>query len=91
MGLRLAFFLSCRRTSTKAKPGIWFSGLGLAAIAAAAQSCSKEETHCKAAAQIPFTGLPGTPNERTFIAIKPDGVQRGLIGGSASAHLAIRH
>ena len=25
------------------------------------------------------TGLPGTNTERTFIAIKPDGVQRGLI------------
>lgn len=29
---------------------------------------------------VPFTGLPGTLNERTFIAIKPDGVQRGLVG-----------
>jgi len=28
----------------------------------------------------PFTGAAGTKNERTFIAIKPDGVQRGLIG-----------
>jgi len=29
---------------------------------------------------VPFYGLPGTNYERTFIAIKPDGVQRGLIG-----------
>ncbi len=29
---------------------------------------------------IPHAGLPGTNFERTFIAIKPDGVQRGLIG-----------
>ncbi|EFA77761.1 nucleoside diphosphate kinase [Heterostelium album PN500] len=28
----------------------------------------------------PFQGVPGTKNERTFIAIKPDGTARGLIG-----------
>ncbi|RHY33492.1 hypothetical protein DYB32_001598 [Aphanomyces invadans] len=27
----------------------------------------------------PYTGIPGTKNERTFIAIKPDGVERALI------------
>jgi len=32
-----------------------------------------------AAEQVPLTGTPGTRNERTFIAIKPDGVERGLI------------
>ena len=30
--------------------------------------------------KVPLTGLPGTKFERTFIAFKPDGVQRGLIG-----------
>jgi len=29
---------------------------------------------------IPPEGLPGTKNERSFIALKPDAVQRGLIG-----------
>jgi len=29
---------------------------------------------------VPTAGLPGTNFERTFIAIKPDGVQRGLVG-----------
>ncbi|KAG1710251.1 Nucleoside diphosphate kinase B [Phytophthora capsici] len=35
----------------------------------------------KAAAKptTPLAGVPGTSKERTFIAIKPDGVQRGLI------------
>jgi nucleoside-diphosphate kinase len=28
---------------------------------------------------IPFTGVPGSPHERTFVAIKPDGVQRGIV------------
>lgn len=27
----------------------------------------------------PYTGIPGTKHERTFIAIKPDGCHRGLI------------
>lgn len=29
---------------------------------------------------LPAWGIPGTPHERTFVAIKPDGVQRGLLG-----------
>jgi len=31
-------------------------------------------------ASIPPEGIPGTKNERSFIAIKPDGVNRRLIG-----------
>ncbi|EGC29573.1 hypothetical protein DICPUDRAFT_93125 [Dictyostelium purpureum] len=30
--------------------------------------------------KVPFTGLPGTNYERTFIAIKPDGTERRLVG-----------
>merc|ERR1711916_11541 len=30
--------------------------------------------------KLPVEGIPGTKQERTFIAIKPDGVQRGLVG-----------
>ena len=30
--------------------------------------------------EMPPAGIPGTRFERTFIAIKPDGVQRGLVG-----------
>jgi len=33
-----------------------------------------------APATLPPHGVAGTKNERTFIAIKPDGVQRGLVG-----------
>ena len=29
---------------------------------------------------LPVYGVPGTNQERTFLAVKPDGVQRGLIG-----------
>jgi len=34
----------------------------------------------EAESKVPIHGVPGTSQERTFIAIKPDGVQRGLIG-----------
>jgi len=34
----------------------------------------------EAAEKVPYTGQPGTRFERTFIAIKPDGVHRGLVG-----------
>lgn len=30
--------------------------------------------------KLPVQGIPGTNQERTFLAVKPDGVQRGLIG-----------
>jgi len=30
--------------------------------------------------KVPLTGIPGSRFERTFIAIKPDGVQRGIVG-----------
>jgi len=33
-----------------------------------------------AAEKTPIYGVPGTKEERTFIAVKPDGVQRGLVG-----------
>eukprot|EP00004_Rigifila_ramosa_P022436 TRINITY_DN611_c0_g1_i1.p2 TRINITY_DN611_c0_g1~~TRINITY_DN611_c0_g1_i1.p2 ORF type:complete len:214 (+),score=57.24 TRINITY_DN611_c0_g1_i1:42-644(+) len=33
-----------------------------------------------AAPATPIHGVPGTNKERTFIAVKPDGVQRGLVG-----------
>lgn len=29
---------------------------------------------------LPVQGAPGTNQERTFLAVKPDGVQRGLVG-----------
>lgn len=29
---------------------------------------------------IPMEGIPGTKHERTFLAVKPDGVQRAIVG-----------
>ncbi|KAG5180103.1 nucleoside diphosphate kinase B [Tribonema minus] len=51
------------------------TGLAAAAVIAAA-AAQQERAECAA---FPYTGVAGTGNERSFIAIKPDGVQRGLI------------
>jgi len=40
----------------------------------------QRSSHLLKAAETPIFGLPGTNQERTFIAVKPDGVHRGLIG-----------
>ncbi len=32
------------------------------------------------ATKVPYQGIPGTKHERTFLMIKPDGVQRQLVG-----------
>eukprot|EP00808_Paulinella_micropora_P015931 g80328.t1 len=38
------------------------------------------KAECTGAPKIPKVGIPGTNNERTFIAVKPDGVNRGIVG-----------
>ena len=51
---------------------------GLAvATTAAAMFNNNSPASCEA---LPVWGKPGTNQERTFLAVKPDGVQRGLIG-----------
>jgi len=37
-------------------------------------------TTAHAVENVPLAGIPGTKNERTFIAVKPDGVQRAIVG-----------
>ena len=48
----------------------------IAALAAAA-AVPDGTALCEA---LPVHGKPGTNQERTFLAVKPDGVQRGLVG-----------
>eukprot|EP01113_Clastostelium_recurvatum_P008454 TRINITY_DN139_c0_g1_i1.p1 TRINITY_DN139_c0_g1~~TRINITY_DN139_c0_g1_i1.p1 ORF type:complete len:228 (-),score=83.19 TRINITY_DN139_c0_g1_i1:91-774(-) len=56
-------------------------GTGLAfATLAASKFSSSQSFIAQCADKVPLQGLPGTKNERTFIAVKPDGTQRGLIG-----------
>jgi nucleoside-diphosphate kinase len=75
-------FAGVRRSSTNVAPipldngrALYYLGAGLVgALSAWGLMNSQSE-----AATVPHTGIPGTNRERTFIAIKPDGVQRGLI------------
>ncbi|GMF28521.1 unnamed protein product [Phytophthora lilii] len=50
---------------------------GVTAFALAAAPVTENKAAAKPTT--PLAGVPGTAKERTFIAIKPDGVQRGLI------------
>lgn len=61
---------------TSAKP---VAAAAVVASAALALAMTAQPAQSKAAPAVPHTGVPGTKHERTFIAIKPDGVQRGLI------------
>jgi nucleoside-diphosphate kinase len=54
------------------------SGVAAAtSLAAAIAIANNQEVSCD---KLPVYGVPGTNQERTFLAVKPDGVQRGLIG-----------
>ncbi|KAJ1829495.1 nucleoside diphosphate kinase Ndk1 [Coemansia sp. RSA 2599] len=60
------------------------SRFGVAATAAAAVTLGytmykQEKPAVFADSAVPLHGVPGTSKERTFIAVKPDGVQRGLV------------
>ncbi|KAL7438554.1 hypothetical protein ACHAXH_006259 [Discostella pseudostelligera] len=55
----------------------------IAFVGATAMMAYQNDNSNKFAVQcdvIPVQGVPGTNRERTFLAVKPDGVQRGLIG-----------
>ena len=51
--------------------------LGTTAAATAAAYSFDGAVMCD---KVPVYGVPGTNRERTFLAVKPDGVQRGLVG-----------
>jgi len=69
--VRLVTRTAVRNTRSKKLLGAAI-GLGLAGLALTSVAAAQEE--------VPYFGQPGTVNERTFIAVKPDGVQRGLVG-----------
>ena len=66
------------RTLAIAQQPVRTSSYWAAGAAIAAGLFTVSLAHSQKALQ-PYTGIPGTAQERTFIAIKPDGVQRGLI------------
>jgi nucleoside-diphosphate kinase len=59
-----------------AAPRLASSSLPLA-LASAVTLAGLYKSQCEA---LPVHGKPGTNYERTFLAVKPDGVQRGLVG-----------
>jgi len=61
-------------------PNMSWAVTGLAfvgTVAVASGSPLNSVANCDA---LPVFGAPGTNQERTFLAVKPDGVQRGLVG-----------
>lgn len=55
-----------------------FTAAGAAVLAAAPVTAATAAAPIPAV--IPAAGIPKTQRERTYIMIKPDGVQRGLVG-----------
>jgi nucleoside-diphosphate kinase len=80
-------FLRCNRQSfaagvvAAAPAASKLQGFALLAASSAvvAYQYARKPTHVHCSA-LPVQGVPGTNLERTFLAVKPDGVQRGLIG-----------
>lgn len=66
------------RVATTASSQYTKLGFAAATAASAAFFASQQSTACDEA--LPVYGVAGTNQERTFLAVKPDGVQRGLIG-----------
>ncbi len=54
-----------------------FAGVTAATSSIVLSNTTLSTSQCDA---LPVYGVPGTNQERTFLAVKPDGVQRGLIG-----------
>mmetsp|Transcript_10130 Transcript_10130/g.17279 ORF Transcript_10130/g.17279 Transcript_10130/m.17279 type:complete len:229 (+) Transcript_10130:77-763(+) len=52
----------------------------LAATTTAAIVKNNQDNYVVSCDKLPVEGVAGTNQERTFLAVKPDGVQRGLIG-----------
>uniref|UniRef100_K3W517 Nucleoside diphosphate kinase n=1 Tax=Globisporangium ultimum (strain ATCC 200006 / CBS 805.95 / DAOM BR144) TaxID=431595 RepID=K3W517_GLOUD len=73
-----AMHTSQTQVRKNAAPVVAAAGIA-AATAALAFGVASEPSQSKAVAPIAHAGVPGTKHERTFIAIKPDGVERGLI------------
>mmetsp|Transcript_15108 Transcript_15108/g.28644 ORF Transcript_15108/g.28644 Transcript_15108/m.28644 type:complete len:223 (-) Transcript_15108:153-821(-) len=56
------------------------TALATAAVGVTALVWSQNDDRITSCEALPVYGKPGTNQERTFLAVKPDGVQRGLVG-----------
>ncbi|GLE00224.1 hypothetical protein PINS_up008951 [Pythium insidiosum] len=73
---RALFTTQAAAAVTAKKAPVLAVATAVATATAAVALASTNETQLQT---VPHAGIPGTKFERTFIAIKPDGVQRGLI------------
>jgi len=69
-----AFRAAAAPVASKALAGIALAG------AATGSAVFFGQTNASQCDGLPVYGVPGTNQERTFLAVKPDGVQRGIIG-----------
>mmetsp|Transcript_29061 Transcript_29061/g.78646 ORF Transcript_29061/g.78646 Transcript_29061/m.78646 type:complete len:125 (+) Transcript_29061:82-456(+) len=74
-----AFSASATPVAAASSSKLFNAALFAAGVSATAAYAATNTAKCEAA-ELPVYGVPGTNQERTFIAVKPDGVQRGLIG-----------
>ncbi|OWZ20159.1 Nucleoside diphosphate kinase B [Phytophthora megakarya] len=73
------FATQARAASAVKTPAVLAVAAAAGATAFALTAAPVAENKAAAKPTTPLAGVPGTSKERTFIAIKPDGVQRGLI------------
>ncbi|KAL3788660.1 hypothetical protein ACHAWO_013470 [Cyclotella atomus] len=74
--VRAASTAAARSTTGNSSAILALLGAATATVAYTSSSLL-ESTKCD---KVPVYGVPGTNRERTFLAVKPDGVQRGLVG-----------
>jgi len=71
-------------SSMKAKYASFGVAVTAASVASVVYNNESAVARCEEEAilvnSFPVNGIPGTNQERTFLAVKPDGVQRALIG-----------
>ena len=79
-----SFNMALQSYTTRATPASTkFATLASVLAATTATAVAFNQNQTSLAAQcgaLPVHGVPGTNQERTFLAVKPDGVQRGLVG-----------
>jgi nucleoside-diphosphate kinase len=76
--------VAVRTTAVRTTASSWATLASAAAVVSAAaflqQTTAGPFTNTTSCEALPVHGKAGTNQERTFLAVKPDGVQRGLIG-----------
>eukprot|EP00956_Cyclotella_meneghiniana_P024014 scaffold47872_cov53-Cyclotella_meneghiniana.AAC.1 len=85
-GIRAASSTAARSTASTAPTLLALTAASIIAASSATFESKNGVVQCD---KIPVYGVPGTNRERTFLAVKPDGVQRGLVGEKKKDRLEI--